>query len=105
MTQSIFVLPSEDWRRKIRRRLELLEGHRLGSREEVLNAFLRNLVSFQPDARKRIEMGLRIFDEAPPGACLKPSPGRIRYPRRPRPIRPEASRPGRGPVGRNPDVQ
>jgi hypothetical protein len=70
MNQSLFVVPSDDWQRRIRQRLELLEGHRLGTREEVLAAFMRNRETFQPDARKRIEMALRIFDEPPSGSCL-----------------------------------
>jgi hypothetical protein len=70
MSQSLFFVPSEDWQRKIRQRLELLEGHRLSTREAVLGAFLRNLDTFHPDARKRIELALRIFDGPPSGACL-----------------------------------
>jgi hypothetical protein len=70
MSQSLFVVPSEHWQRRIRQRLELLEGHRLGSREEVLAAFFRNRDTFQPEARKRIELALRIFDEPPSGRCL-----------------------------------
>ena len=70
MNQSLLVVPSESWHRKIRRRLELLEGHRLGTREEVLTAFLRNRDSFRPEAHRRIELALRIFDEPPSGHCL-----------------------------------
>ena len=70
MNQSLFVVPSTDWQRRIRQRLELLEGHRLGTREEVLAAFMRNRGTFQPEARKRIEMALRLFDEPPSGNCL-----------------------------------
>jgi hypothetical protein len=70
MSQFLFFVPSEDWQRKIRRRLELLEGHHLGTREEVLGAFLRNRETFHPEARKRIELALRIFDGPPSGTCL-----------------------------------
>jgi hypothetical protein len=82
MNQTLFFLPTEDWHRKIRRRLELLEGERLTTREAVLGAFLRNRDSFQPDAWRRIEMGLRIYDQPPDGACLTcgtPLPDLSRY--------------------------
>jgi hypothetical protein len=70
MNHSLFVVPSEEWQRRIRQRLELLEGHRLGTREEVLAAFMRNRDTFQPEARKRIELALRIFDQPPTGQCM-----------------------------------
>ena len=63
MNQSLFVVPSEDWQRKIRQRLELLEGHRLGTREEVLAAFMRNRDTFQPDARNT-QLYRRLYAEA-----------------------------------------
>jgi len=70
MNQKLFFVPNDEWHRKIRRRLELLEGHRLSTREQVLDAFFHNLGVFQPDARKRIEVGLRIYAEPPSGRCL-----------------------------------
>jgi predicted nucleic acid-binding Zn ribbon protein len=82
MNQSLFVVPSEEWQRRIRQRLELLEGHRLGTREEVLAAFIRNQDTFQPEARKRIALALRIFDQPPSGHCVTcgtAMPDRERY--------------------------
>jgi hypothetical protein len=70
MTQALFFVPSEEWHRKMRRRLELLEGERLATREQMLDAFLRNRDSFQPEARQRIELGLRIYSDPPSGRCL-----------------------------------
>jgi len=82
MTQSLFFAPSDAWRSKIRRRLELLEDHRLGTPEAVLAAFFRNRDVFRPEAHQRIEAALRLYDEPPSGLCLTCGtalPDRLRY--------------------------
>jgi len=70
MTQSLVFAPTDAWRAKIRRRLELLEGRRLANPEAILDAYFRNLDVFRPEAHKRIEAALRLHEEPPTGRCL-----------------------------------
>jgi hypothetical protein len=70
MTQSLVFAPSDAWRAKIRRRLELLEGRRLADPESILDAFFRNRDVFRPEAHQRIEAALRLHEELPAGRCL-----------------------------------
>jgi hypothetical protein len=82
MSQSLVFAPSDTWRAKIRRRLELLEGRRLADPESILDAFFRNRDVFHPEALKRIEAALRLYQEPPTGRCLTCGtgiPDRVRY--------------------------
>ena len=70
MTQSLVFAPTDIWRAKIRRRLELLDGRRLATPESILDAFFRNRDVFRPEAHPRIEAALRLHEEPPTGQCL-----------------------------------
>jgi hypothetical protein len=82
MNQSLVFAPTDAWRAKIRRRLELLEGRRLATPESILDAFYRNRDVFRPEAHQRIEAALRLHEEPPAGQCLTCGagiPDRSRY--------------------------
>jgi len=82
MTQSLVFAPTDAWRAKMRRRLELLEGRRLADPESILDAFYRNRDVFRPEAHQRIEAALRLYEEGPTGRCLSCGsalPDRTRY--------------------------
>ncbi len=82
MNEALVYAPSDAWRKKIRRRLELLEGRRLANPEAILEAYYRNRDVFRPEARMRIEAALRLHEEPPAGRCVTcgtEMPDRSRY--------------------------